>query len=186
MRRTIATALVALFLSPTAAVAAVKADLPWDKFHQKVIINNDLERNWAKTDGVMRPAALYYQEVRKTVVNHARKRWVLAHTPEPSVSPMVASSDSVTVTATVPWTMGHIQELICSYSWDCATALRVSSCESGFNPLADNPHSSAFGLFQRLGETSTDPKVQVANAYAMYVSRGWQPWGLGESWGCAF
>lgn len=80
--------------------------------------------------------------------------------------------------------VGAIQTLICSYSWDCSTALRVAGCESGFSTTAVN--GSHFGLFQREGETSTDAETQVRNAFAMYSERGWQPWGLGESWGCAF
>lgn len=35
--------------------------------------------------------------------------------------------------------------------------------ESAWNPEADNPTSTAFGIAQMLGETSTDPLVQIRN-----------------------
>lgn len=35
--------------------------------------------------------------------------------------------------------------------------------ESAWNPQADNPNSTAFGIAQMLGETSTNPLVQIRN-----------------------
>lgn len=35
--------------------------------------------------------------------------------------------------------------------------------ESAWNPKADNPNSTAFGIAQMLGETSTNPLVQIRN-----------------------
>ena len=35
--------------------------------------------------------------------------------------------------------------------------------ESAWNPEADNPTSTAFGIAQMLGETSTNPVVQIRN-----------------------
>jgi LysM domain len=94
-------------------------------------------------------------------------------------------SDSGGVTTTTSYGSGYIQSLITSYDWEDSIALGVASCESHFNPYADNPTSSAYGVFQRLGETSSDPTVQVANAYAMWQDRYWQPWGWPDgAWGC--
>jgi len=64
---------------------------------------------------------------------------------------------------------------------------RVMMCESRGNPLADNPRSSASGLFQALDSTwagwggyqralHAPPGVQVEHAAALWRSRGWQPW----------
>lgn len=35
--------------------------------------------------------------------------------------------------------------------------------ESAWNHLADNPHSTAFGIAQMLGEDSTEPHIQINN-----------------------
>lgn len=40
---------------------------------------------------------------------------------------------------------------------------RLWGKESAWNPLADNPHSSAFGIAQMLREKSTNPLVQISN-----------------------
>lgn len=52
------------------------------------------------------------------------------------------------------------------YGWD-ATEYRCLSRlwgkESAWNPEADNPNSSAFGIAQMLGETSKDPQIQIRN-----------------------
>jgi hypothetical protein len=48
--------------------------------------------------------------------------------------------------------------------WMTSSALAwVISHESGFNPRADNPTSTAYGLFQMLTETSSNPHVQTYN-----------------------
>lgn len=65
--------------------------------------------------------------------------------------------------------------LIALYNWAQAKAFAVMMCESGGNPKARNPHSTATGLFQILGGP-TDPGSNVALAYSMYQKRGWKPW----------
>lgn len=70
-------------------------------------------------------------------------------------------------------------------NWACLSALWGK--ESAWNHLADNPESSAFGIAQRLGETSTDPYTQIdyglkyiearygspCNAWAFFKKRNW-------------
>jgi hypothetical protein len=55
------------------------------------------------------------------------------------------------------------------------TACRVLMCESGGNPAARNPRSSATGLFQIL-KGPVDAEANVALAASMWARRGWQPW----------
>lgn len=83
-----------------------------------------------------------------------------------------------------------VDQVICSYSWDCGTALSVSSCESGDDRLAEDNHSSGArgtfqihpiheGLVMEMGYTWGDmlevgPNVAVA--YQLYSGGGWYPW----------
>jgi len=48
--------------------------------------------------------------------------------------------------------------------------------ESNGIPSAQNPSSSAHGLFQRLGETSNDWRTQVNNAAELYSKQGLNAW----------
>ena len=48
-------------------------------------------------------------------------------------------------------------------------------CESGGDPNAYNARSGATGLFQILNGPR-DPAENVALAFRMWQSRGWQPW----------
>lgn len=66
------------------------------------------------------------------------------------------------------------------------TALRVMACESGGNPKAKNPRSSASGLFQILGgwadhfgfprEWLFDPEINVETARRVWDIQGWGAW----------
>lgn len=64
--------------------------------------------------------------------------------------------------------------------WECLNALWSS--ESRFDHRADNPESTAFGIAQRLGERSENPRVQILKGLR-YVShryetpcRAWAFW----------
>lgn len=70
---------------------------------------------------------------------------------------------------------GH---LVFRYPWPHSTACAVLACESGGNPNARNPRSSATGLFQILNGP-LDPEANVALAFRMWQQRGWQPWNVG-------
>lgn len=48
--------------------------------------------------------------------------------------------------------------------------------ESGGNVNAQNPSSSAHGLFQQLGETSNDVQTQINDATNLYKSQGLSAW----------
>lgn len=48
--------------------------------------------------------------------------------------------------------------------------------ESNGNPSAQNPSSTAHGLFQQLGETSNDWRTQVNNAAELYSKQGLNAW----------
>ena len=69
-----------------------------------------------------------------------------------------------------PWA-----ELINQYPWPADVAYRVMMCESGGDANAYNARSGATGLFQIL-DGPFDPHENVALAFKMWQSRGWQPW----------
>lgn len=79
--------------------------------------------------------------------------------------------------------------IVAQYDWNVDTALAVMNAESGCNSGADNPHDGhptcygSRGLFG-IGCDSTgnyagmfDASANIAQAHALYSSRGWQPWG---------
>lgn len=75
---------------------------------------------------------------------------------------------------------GNWSALINQYPWPTGTAYRIMMCESGGNANALNRSSGATGLFQILNGPS-DPAANVATAFRMYQSRGWQPWNASRS-----
>lgn len=61
-------------------------------------------------------------------------------------------------------------------SWAHDPNLAFIIChESGFRPLADNPHSTAYGLFQMLTERSSDPYQQTLNGLRYIQGRYGSP-----------
>lgn len=109
--------------------------------------------------------------------------------PTPAPEPPAISSSTSTPPEQqppAPTYDGNLEALICSYPWDCATALRVL-CESRGSPTAGTP-GHYYGLYQVSWETSSDPVVQVRHAYGMYQSAGgWYPWGYPDgAFGCAW
>jgi hypothetical protein len=76
--------------------------------------------------------------------------------------------------------------MVCSYSWDCVTALNVMWCESGGRPNAIGGGAN-YGLFQINGvharkypnfwETWMDPATNISWAYSIWSASGWRPWG---------
>lgn len=53
---------------------------------------------------------------------------------------------------------------------------KIINRESGGNVNAQNPSSTAHGLFQQLGETSNDVQTQVNDAIRVYKSQGLGAW----------
>lgn len=83
------------------------------------------------------------------------------------------------------------ERVICSVPWPCGDALRVASCESGYDYYAapwENPtHRGAFQLsyvhapkFSVRGWSwDTDGLIlerNVAIAFEIWSAQGWQPW----------
>lgn len=60
------------------------------------------------------------------------------------------------------------------------TLIRIASCESGFNPKAQNPHSSAHGVFQILdmhGMTIEQREdVELTTNWAIDHFNNGKPW----------
>jgi hypothetical protein len=89
---------------------------------------------------------------------------------------------------------GGLRNLICSYSWDCDTALAIvygpttacSTGESNGDPAAISWNGTSYGLFQiwrghawrwpNWGEWA-NPEVNTAWAYELWLEQGWWPWG---------
>ena len=89
-----------------------------------------------------------------------------------------------------------VQELIIlkarEYGLNETTALRIAKCESGFNPNAKSPISSASGVFQFVSGTwlgvvkargqdytladRFDYEKNIDNAMWLAKSEGWQHW----------
>ena len=87
--------------------------------------------------------------------------------------------------------------IICSYSWDCGTAVAVACSESELWPLAANP-SGARGVFQLMPVHAwrfaargwnywtdwDDPVRNTAIAYELWSEQGWTPWMSSWPWSC--
>lgn len=54
--------------------------------------------------------------------------------------------------------------------------------ESAWNPMADNPDSTAFGVAQILGEKSKDPMIQIRNGLKYIEHRYDNPCNAWEFW----
>jgi hypothetical protein len=70
---------------------------------------------------------------------------------------------------------------VASWSRDPALVFIISH-ESGFNPLADNPTSTAYGLFQMLTERSSSPYQQTLNGLRYIKGRYGSPAGARAFW----
>ena len=75
-------------------------------------------------------------------------------------------------------TSGYVHDLIVSYSWIDSQALWIASRESGCDPNAKNPYSSASGIFQLVSGwwagkfNPFDPVANIAAAYSIWVNEG--------------
>lgn len=105
--------------------------------------------------------------------------------PEPPPAPVASAVAAATPTilpAPAKWSEADIRALICSYSWDCATALRIAHCESQYRSIQNLAGGPYFGIFQlwsghfRAGEDWRDPATNIAVAWRVYQSSGWSPW----------
>lgn len=86
---------------------------------------------------------------------------------------------------TAQWAKTYAQTLVSPAEWRCLDSLWQR--ESGWQADADNPASTAFGVAQLLGETSTDYRTQIRDgldyiahrygtacaAWAHWQAKGW-------------
>jgi hypothetical protein len=93
-----------------------------------------------------------------------------------------------------------LRDLVCSYDWDCGTAMRVAWCESSYRPDVISP-TNDYGLMQvnrrahsgrvaAMGYTWDDllsPGPNLEVAWAIYAEAGgWGPWRYSQHcWGGA-
>lgn len=68
---------------------------------------------------------------------------------------------------------GGWRDLVARYSWNVTDACAVLWCESRGDPDATN--GIHHGLMQ-IAHGTYDPEGNVAQAFAMWSRRGWQPW----------
>jgi soluble lytic murein transglycosylase-like protein len=76
-----------------------------------------------------------------------------------------------------------IEKITAAFGSEAENALRVARCESGLNPKAKNPHSSARGLFQIMSSVHGvsermlyDTDINIAVAKKLQKEQGWNPW----------
>lgn len=116
-----------------------------------------------------------------------------APTPAPTPEPTPAPTPPPTPVPTPPpppppppvvMPKNVIEELVCSYSWNCYEALNVMWCESGGRPDAVNA-AGYYGLFQlssthggaEFWDNWMKPEYNIAIAHGLWSARGWRPWG---------
>jgi len=71
------------------------------------------------------------------------------------------------------------------YNWDNQQVKCLNQLwgkESAWNPLADNPHSTAFGIAQMLNEKSKSPIKQISNGLRYIEHRYDNPCNAWEHW----
>ena len=105
-------------------------------------------------------------------------------TPSPVPTPTLGIPASYATPVANPPLLSNVQEIICSYSWDCATALGVAYCESTLRPGANEnpPYAGLFQIDVELhawrfeGANPYDPTVNTSVAYSIYSERAWAAW----------
>jgi len=110
--------------------------------------------------------------------------WTPVPPPPPTPEPEYVPPPAETVPEPEPVQVGSdIEALICSFGWDCETALRIARCESGLNPTAYNGYH--IGLFQvdpvlHTWRSATGELWSVwgnlTAAWSLYQEVGWSAW----------
>lgn len=123
-------------------------------------------------------------------------RYVVQGLQEPTATPVQDNGGSETpgveevkeeipTPTQVPQIVTPIEQLICSYPWDCSTALRIAGCESGYDPSATSP-TGDYGLFQinqihaskwpDFWESWMVAERNAQYAWEIYADQFWYPW----------
>ena len=101
-----------------------------------------------------------------------------------SVDPRCCMDIETVISGAVAMQKGSsIEDLICSYDWDCKTAIMVFTCESGLNPnatgrLGERGIAQIHPIHQAQFDWARayEPKVNLDYAYKLQSSQGWSPW----------
>jgi len=115
---------------------------------------------------------------------------ILSIPPQIPISPMGTpvyafdTNHQPTPTPTPTPTINPIESKIeKEFGKDATIAKRIAFCESGYQSNAENPNSSATGIFQILSHLHgidkkwlKNPDINIKIAYEMFKSQGWRPW----------
>jgi len=79
-----------------------------------------------------------------------------------------------------------VAALICSYPWNCPTAIRVFTCESGLRADAISWNGTSYGIAQvwqghayrwpNFWQDWSNPEVNIAWAFELWSEQGWGAW----------
>lgn len=108
---------------------------------------------------------------------------ILQARPAQAASPAPVSQDVQVSSIEINFQVEQWRGLVASYpGWDVDRMLRIMDCESGGNPWAKNPRSSATGLFQVMasiwhdGRDLYDPYVNIDVAHYVWTEQGYRAW----------
>ena len=87
-------------------------------------------------------------------------------TTAPRLEPQLARAEALPIKSQ-GWLIARYEYNYDEKQFSCLK--RLWGKESSWNHLADNPHSTAFGIAQMLNETSKDPATQIRNGLK-YIS----------------
>jgi hypothetical protein len=128
-------------------------------------------------DGILHRAYEVTYEDGQQVGRELAAEW---YDPEPVDTIVYYSTAAAPVVPAAPVAanFGDWSELVCSYGWDCGWAMAVIQCESGGNANAYNPggYVGLFQIWEGHGANLTDPAINIAAAYSLYVSGGASHW----------
>lgn len=121
-------------------------------------------------------------EVEAKAKTEVSKKAVIKAKPVEKPTPTVAER-------TYPSGCELYRDEVAKYKWNVEVAMAVMRAESRCNPHAanwDDSHNvctGSFGLFQISCHSGQvyDPSKNIEIAWAKYVARGWQPWGVCNS-----
>lgn len=100
----------------------------------------------------------------------------------PGPTPAIQSAVRTPILGVAP----SLDAIICAFSWDCETAVRVFSCESELQADAISYNGSSYGIaqiwsghaerFPGFWEQWMVSEVNIGWAYELWSEQGWGPW----------